>query len=136
VNTSKPAAPKCLIHIRLLDAGKAFSVFSFDSANSGWLRRVVERQIPDHSGELKRERAEAKAEGIIREELKERRWTERDLEERAKSDAEKLAMAARLRRETTLTIPAIAARLHMGGWKSFAAKQHRWKRTHQNMERR
>jgi len=88
-----------------------------------------------HSGELKRETAEAKAERIIREELKERRWMEKDLEERAKSDPEKLAMAARLRRETTLTIPAIAARLHLGSWKSFAAKLNRWKKTHKNMKR-
>ena len=84
-----------------------------------------------HSGELKRESAEAKAERIIREELKKRRWTERELEQRAKSDPEKLAMGARLRRETTLTIPTIAARLRMGSWKSFAAKLHRWKKTHE-----
>jgi REP element-mobilizing transposase RayT len=83
-----------------------------------------------HSGELKRETAEAKAQRIIREELRDRRWTEEDLEERAKSDPEKLALAARLRRETTLTIPAIAARLHLGSWKSCAAKLHRWKKAH------
>ena len=32
------------------------------------------------------------------------RWTERDLQERPKSDPAKLALAARVREETTLTI--------------------------------
>ncbi|MHB8520792.1 MAG: hypothetical protein ACYDH9_08530 [Limisphaerales bacterium] len=82
-----------------------------------------------HSGELKRESAEAKAERIIWEELKRRRWTEADLKQRAKSDPAKLALAARVRRETTLTIRWIAGRLHLGSWKSLNAKLHRWKRT-------
>ncbi|MBU6400742.1 MAG: transposase [Verrucomicrobia bacterium] len=82
-----------------------------------------------HAGELKRESAEAKAERIIQEELKRRRWTEADLNERAKSDPAKLALAARVRRETTLTIRWIAGRLHLGSWKSLNAKLHRWKRT-------
>ncbi|MHB8522793.1 MAG: transposase [Limisphaerales bacterium] len=82
-----------------------------------------------HSGELKRESAEAKAERIIREELQRRRWTEADLRERAKSDPAKLALAARVRRETTLTIRWIAGRLHLGSWKSLNAKLHRGKGT-------
>ena len=36
----------------------------------------------------------------------------------AKTHRAKLAMVGRLRRETTLTIRAIAERLHMGSWKS------------------
>jgi hypothetical protein len=79
-----------------------------------------------HSGQLKRETAEANVVLIIREELKARPWMEKVLEERAKGDLEKLAVEARLRREATLTIPAIAARLNLGSWKSFAAKLHRW----------
>jgi len=77
---------------------------------------------------LKRESAQAKAERIIAEELKGRNWSERDLKVRIKSDPEKLALAARLRQETTLTLPVIAARLHMGSWKSFRAKLHRWRK--------
>jgi hypothetical protein len=87
-----------------------------------------------HSGELRRESEQARAERIISEELKRRRWKEQDLVERAKSDPEKLAMAARLRRETTLTIPLIAKRLNMGSWKSFSAKLHRWNITHKTSE--
>jgi putative transposase len=92
------------------------------------LERMEGKLGDHHSGELKRESAEGKAERIIAEELNRRRWTERDLEQSAKSEPEKLALAARLRRETTLTLPLIAARLHMGTWKSLNAKLHRWKR--------
>jgi hypothetical protein len=46
-----------------------------------------------HLGELKRESAEAKAERIIREELKPLRWTVGDLLQRVKSDPAKLALA-------------------------------------------
>jgi len=56
------------------------------------------------------------------------------LVERAKSNPEKMAMAARLRRETTLTIPLIAKRLNMGSWKSFNAKLHQWNKTHETSE--
>ena len=43
----------------------------------------------------------------------------------------KLAMAARLRRETTLPLPWIAARLHMGTWKSLNAKLYRWRKANE-----
>ena len=38
------------------------------------------------------------------------------------SHAVKLALAMRLRKETTLTIREIAERLHMGSWKSLNNK--------------
>ena len=75
-----------------------------------------------HSGELRRESAQAKGERIIGEELKGLKWSERDLRQRPKSDAAKLNLAARLRRETTLTIRQIAERLHLGSWKSLNNK--------------
>ena len=46
-----------------------------------------------------------------------------------KNDPGKLAIAARLRRETTLTRPWIAARRQAGTWKSLNAKLHRWKKS-------
>ena len=58
--------------------------------------------------------AEAKAERIIRKELKRWRLTERALKMRAKSEPAKLALAARVRRETTQTLGSIAHRVHMG----------------------
>jgi REP element-mobilizing transposase RayT len=75
-----------------------------------------------HSGELRQESAQAKGERIIREELKQLKWSERNLEQRPKSDTAKLDLAIRLRRETTLTIRQIAQRLHMGSWKSLNNK--------------
>lgn len=98
------------------------------------LERMEGRLGEHHSGALKRESAQAKAERIIAEELKGRNWSERDLKLRIKSDPEKLALAARLRRETTLTLPVIAARLQMGSWKSFRAKLHRWRKAQETLK--
>jgi hypothetical protein len=84
-----------------------------------------------HSGEVKRESAEAKAQRIIGEELKRLGWPETDLKQRPKRDPSKLAVAARLRRETTLTLSAIAVRLHLGSWKTFKAKLDRWRQSKQ-----
>jgi hypothetical protein len=41
-------------------------------------------------------------------------WEEEDLRQRPKGDVAKIALAARLRRETTLTMAHIAQRLHLG----------------------
>ena len=73
-----------------------------------------ERMGAEHYGEERAETAEALAEQIIAEELKRRRWQESDLQTKAKGDAEKVALAARLRAETTLTVGWIAERLGMG----------------------
>ena len=78
-----------------------------------------------------RESAAATAERIIREDLKRLKWREVELLARPKSDPAKLAMAARLRRETTLPMPQIAARMHMGTWKSLNAKLHRWRKANE-----
>ena len=89
---------------------------------AGLLERIEGKLGEHHSGEMRRESAQAKAERIIGEELKRLRWSQRDLEQRPKSDAAKLNLAARLRRETTLTIRQIAERLHLGSWKSLNNK--------------
>ena len=69
--------------------------------------------------------AEAKAERIVGEELKRRRWEEADLKRRSKTDPEKLEIGARLRRETTLTLKVVAARVHLGSGKSANSNLHR-----------
>ena len=79
-----------------------------------------------HSGALRQEHADAKGERIIGEELKRLGWTESDLARHRKSDPDKLAMAARLRKETTLSIKQIAARVVLGSSKSANANLHRW----------
>ncbi|MEN9777011.1 MAG: hypothetical protein RJB04_766, partial [Verrucomicrobiota bacterium] len=60
------------------------------------------------------ETAETLAELIIAEELKRGRWQEADLKTRPKGDSVKVALAARLRAETTMTVGWIAERLAMG----------------------
>jgi hypothetical protein len=52
-------------------------------------------------------------------------WQEDDLSCRRKNDPAKLEMAARLRRETMLSINAIAARVHLGTSKTANSKLHR-----------
>jgi REP element-mobilizing transposase RayT len=45
-------------------------------------------------------------------------------------------MAARLRRETTLTMSQVAERLRMGSWKSLNAKLNHWRKENQKKETR
>jgi hypothetical protein len=95
------------------------------------LERMAGKLGDHHAGQLKRESAEVKAERIIQEELKGLRWNAGELSRRLKSDPAKLAIAARLRRETTLSLPWIAARLQAGTWKSLNAKLHRWRKANE-----
>ena len=78
-----------------------------------------------HCGQLHGEVAHERAEGIIAQELQRRGWRQEDLLSRRKSDPDKLAIAARLRRETTLWIKAIAARAHLGTSQAANATLHR-----------
>nr|WP_321349309.1 transposase [uncultured Methanoregula sp.] len=114
---------------------------SLKSLRRGWFlggeefkRELMERMEgrlgEHHAGELRLETAEAKAERIIGEELRRLRWAEQDLTGRTKNDPEKLAIAARLRNETTLSIKAIAARVKLGSSKSANAKLHSWMKSH------
>lgn len=77
-----------------------------------------------HSGELHRASADAKAERIVAEELKRYGWKEGELVGRRKNDPLKLEIAARLRRETTLPLKAIACRLTLGTSKAANARLH------------
>ena len=78
------------------------------------LAQMSERMRAEHYGEERAATAEALAERIIAEELKRGRWQEADLKTRTKGDAVKVALAARLRAETTMTVGWIAERLAMG----------------------
>ncbi len=81
-----------------------------------------------HAGELHREAARAKAQRIVAEALERRGWRETDLARRRKSGPCELEMAARLRRETTLSLKETAARVHLGTSKTANAKLHAHKR--------
>src|ERR1041385_378774 len=73
---------------------------------------------------MRLEVALAKAERIIGDELRRLGWQEADLASRRKRDPEKLQMALRLRKETTLSVETIAARLQLGTPAAFAC----WRR--------
>jgi REP element-mobilizing transposase RayT len=77
-------------------------------------------------GGLRQETAINKANRIVAEELKRLRWTEQDLMRSPKSDPKKLQIAARLRRETILSLKSIATRVGLGSSKSANAKLHTW----------
>ena len=81
-----------------------------------------------HCGEPHRASAEAEAERITGEELQGQTWQEEDLLARRKSDAVTLDMAARLRRETTLSTKLIAARMHPGSSKAANRSLHSFMR--------
>ena len=78
------------------------------------LAQMGERMGPEHYGEERAQREAAKAERILAEELKRRRWKPADLSAGTKGAPEKVARAARLRAETTMTVGWIAERLGMG----------------------
>ena len=75
---------------------------------------IGEKVGAEHYGQERHETAEAKAEQIVREELKRWGWTAKTLEEKLKGDVKKVRLAQRLRRETTMTLEWIADRLRMG----------------------
>jgi REP element-mobilizing transposase RayT len=94
------------------------------------LLKQMEGKIGEHhSGGLHRESAEAKAQKIIAEELKRLGWRKNELSRRRKGDPAKLVIAARLRRETTLSIKQIAERVQLGTSKSANARLHQWMKT-------
>lgn len=78
------------------------------------LARMKERMGVEHYGSERQESVEAHAEGIVTEELKRRRWDEKELGRRVKGDGQKVAIAMRLRAETAVTVKWIAERLGMG----------------------
>ena len=80
------------------------------------LLAAVECVGPSHYGTDRRETGEQKAQRIVREETKRLGWKEADLKARRKGDKGKVAVARRLRQETTMSLKWIAHRLQMGSW--------------------
>ena len=60
--------------------------------------------LADMARKLRVEHPGEKAERVVGEVLRRRRWTEATLGERKKGDREKLKMAVRLRKETLVTV--------------------------------
>jgi REP element-mobilizing transposase RayT len=101
-----------------------------ESFKQQMLERMEGRTGAHHSGALRQEGAEARAGRIIAEELGRLGWQASDLADRRKNDPGKLALAARLRRETTLPLKWITARVRLGTSKRANPKLHRWLRSH------
>jgi REP element-mobilizing transposase RayT len=93
------------------------------------LERIKKGLGEDRPGEARRESEYVKADRIVREELRRLGWKEATLAERAKGDESKLALAWRLRRETTLTVKEIAVRLRMGSWTSLNSRLYQFRKT-------
>ena len=120
------------LEARRLEAGDEQSL---KALRRGWRlgsedfkRRMLEEtesQLGEHYfGELRQETAEAKAQRIVSEELGRLGWRQTDLASPRKSNPLKLQIAARLRRETTLSIKQIAERLHLGATRSPSVRLH------------
>lgn len=82
-------------------------------------RRMIERATDDAvpmraGGPLCLAPHEAAAEAVIAEELHALGWRQEDLPKQPKTAPEKVRIAARLRRETVVTLAWVARRLHMG----------------------
>ena len=97
------------------------------------LERIDGAFSEHHSAELRRQSAEAIAEQIIAAELLRLGCTRQDLASGRKNNPDKLAIAARLRKDTTLTIKAIAALVGLGSSKSANAKLHHWMTNHPSL---
>ena len=95
------------------------------------LARMEGRLGASHAGQLRREAAEANAQRLIDRELKRRGWTEGELKDRAKTDPVKVALAARIRRETSVPIRWLATRLHMGTRQTLNAALYLWRKEHE-----
>jgi REP element-mobilizing transposase RayT len=67
-----------------------------------------------HGGPERQESAVSRAERLLSGELKRRGWGSEQLAGRRKGDREKVRIARRLRKETTMTLDWIAGRLNMG----------------------
>ena len=110
---------------------------ALESFRAGWclgseefrkecLEKMEDKVGDNHPGRARLETAAAKAERLLAQELVRLNWTREDLRSRAKSDPIKLALAARLRRETTLSIKQIADLLHLGKPKGAKSNLHKW----------
>jgi REP element-mobilizing transposase RayT len=97
---------------------------SFQAVRRGWclgakefrqeLLAQMKTPSASHYGEELYESAEEKACRVLATELRRFKWAEKELERRTKGDRVKVRIAARLRRETTMTVAWIARKLKMG----------------------
>ena len=90
------------------------------------LERMEGRANDNHPSRIRFETAPAKADRIVAEELARLHWTSDELVARQRNHPAKLALAARLRRETILSVKEIAERLHLGKPKGARSNLHKF----------
>ena len=109
----------------LAEFRRAWSIGS-DAFRLECLKQMEDKVGENHPGQTRLETAQTKANRIVAEELTRLQWTESDLAVRRKSHPSKLALAARLRQETTLSVKQIAERLHLGQPKGARTNLHKF----------
>jgi putative transposase len=82
------------------------------------LLQASQQMGENHYGQERRESEEDKAGRMVVAGLKEAGWRQSDLASRRKGDPVKMALARRLRQETTMPLKWICGRLKMGSWKA------------------
>lgn len=113
---------------------------SYQAIRRGWffgekalkkelLGQMSERMGAEHYGEERQESQVEKAERVVGEELRRRRWTETTLGKRSKGEWEKVKIAVRLRQETLVTVAWIAERLQMGSVANVNTLLYRWRQS-------
>jgi putative transposase len=80
------------------------------------LAAAAERAGASHYGSDRFESGEERARRMIAQEVRRLGWAESELARRRKGDRHKVALARRLRAETTMSLAWIAERLQMGSW--------------------
>jgi hypothetical protein len=90
--------------------------FLGDKAFKEELLAQMRQRRGDHYGPELREADLVHAEGILKDQLRQRDWTEAELSRRRKGDPDKVEMASQLREQTMMTLKWIAHRLKMGAW--------------------
>jgi len=78
------------------------------------LTQMQGKRGTEHFGSAVRESEAARAERVLKAELKRLGWGEKDLSMRRKGDPQKVRLARFLRQETTMTLGAVAEGLQMG----------------------
>jgi REP element-mobilizing transposase RayT len=131
--------------LRMETRRQAEAQADYDPYKQGWcvgseefrqelLAQVSELAGPERQGREIQESAAAKAERLVAEELRDLGWGVGDLEGRRKGDPQKVRIAARLRRETTMTLAWVAEQLHMGAPSHVACLLQRHKKRDANNE--
>jgi REP element-mobilizing transposase RayT len=116
-----------------LDAIRRDWCLANDEFRSQLLAQMNARVGSHYYGHELHEAAEEKAERMVHNALEHLGWTEDELRARRKGDPAKLAVARRLRRETTMSLQWVASRLCMGT-KAYLAHLLYWEQ-HKKPER-